>query len=53
MGSLVGGTVWVGLRGSLLLPYLHGATAVRQPRGLVLPAGLGDGLLVMLQSGGG
>lgn len=48
------GLHWLGeAKGSLLPPYLHGAAAVRQPHGHVLPASLGNGPLVILWSGGG
>lgn len=51
---VVGGcTGWERLRDPLLPPHLHGGAAVRQPHGHVLPASLGNGPLVILQSGGG
>lgn len=44
-----GGAHWLGgTEGPRPQPHLHGAAAVRQPHGNILPAGLGDGPLVVL-----
>lgn len=44
-----GGVHWLGgTEGPRPQPHLHSAAAVRQPHGNILPAGLGDGPLVVL-----